>query len=87
MELQKNQIVKLRNGVYGATAAFNDKVFQVIFTAFTTPARRFDANLKHSNTNYDIMEVYDGTSLEAVADVFKKSFNASGLNVVWKRED
>ena len=87
MELQKNQVVKLRNGKFGATAAFNDKVFQIVFTAFTSPIKRYDANLKNKNSNYDIVEVFDGSSLENVTDVFKASFNANGLNSIWKSED
>jgi hypothetical protein len=86
MELQKNQVVKLRNGKFGATAAFNDKVFQLIFTAFTSPIRRYDANLKTKNENYDIVEVFDGSTLENVTDVFKTSFNAEGLKSIWKAE-
>lgn len=84
MELQKNQIVKLRNGNFGAVASFNDKAFQIIFTAFTSPLRRYDENLKAKNNNYDIVEVYDGSSVENVTDVFKKSFNAEGLKLIWK---
>ena len=86
MELQKNQVVKLRNGKFGATATFNDKVFQIIFAAFTTPIKRYDENLKTKNENYDIVEVFDGSTLEKVTDVFKTSFNANGLKSVWKRD-
>lgn len=86
MELQKNQIVKLRNGKFGATAIFNDKVFQIIFATFTTPIKRYDENLKTKNENYDIVEVFDGSTLEKVTDVFKTSFNANGLKSVWKRD-
>ena len=87
MEFKENQVVKLRNGIYGVTASFNGKPFQLVFTAFTTPTRRYDDNLKNKNENYDIVEIYDGTKLEDVADVFKKSFNADGLELIWKRED
>jgi hypothetical protein len=86
MELQKNQVVKLRNGIFGAVASFNDVPFQLIFTAFTTPTRRYDENLKNKNENYDIVEIYDGSTLENVSDVFKKSFNADGLKLIWKRD-
>ena len=87
MDLQKNQVVKLRNGKFGATATFNDKVFQIIFTAFSTPIKRYDENLKNKNAEYDIVEIFDGSSLEKVTDVFKGSFKADGLTSVWKRED
>jgi hypothetical protein len=56
----------------------------IIFTAFTSPLRRYDENLKAKNNNYDIVEVYDGSTVENVTDVFKKSFNADGLKLIWK---
>lgn len=86
MKLEKNQVVKLRNGRFGVTASFNDKAFQLVFAAFTTPVRRYDENLKNKNENYDIVEVFDGSTLENVADVFKASFKADGLKSVWKAE-
>jgi hypothetical protein len=86
MELQKNQVVLLRNGKYGATAAFNDKVFQIVFAAFTSPIKRYDEDLKNKNENYDIVEVFDGSTLEKVTDVFKNSFKADGLKSIWKRD-
>lgn len=84
MELQKNQVVLLRNGKYGVTCAFNDKAFQIVFAAFTSPIKRYDENLKTKNENYDIVEVYDGSTIENVTDVFKKSFKADGLKLIWK---
>jgi len=87
MELQKNQVVKLRNGKFGVTAAFNDNVFQLIFAAFTTPSNKYDADLKNKNADYDIVEVFDGSSMENVRDAFKASFKADGLPSIWKRED
>ena len=86
MELKNNQIVKLRNGKFGAVASFNEKPFQIVFTAFTTPIRRYDENLKNKNNDYDIVEVFDGATLESVTDVFKQSFKAEGLKSVWKAE-
>lgn len=86
MKLEKNQVVKLRNGRFGVTASFNDKAFQLVFAAFTTPVRRYDENLKNKNENYDIVEVFDGSTLENVVDVFKASFKADGLKSVWKAE-
>ena len=38
------------------------------------------------NENYDIVEVFDGSTLEKVTDVFKNSFKADGLKSVWKRD-
>ncbi len=84
MELQNNQVVKLRNGKFGVVASFNEKPFQIIFAAFTSPIKRYDENLKHKNENYDIVEVFDGSPIEAVTNVFKNKFNADGLTSVWK---
>lgn len=82
--LGKNQIVELRNGLFGAVAAFNDKPFQIIFTAYTTPVKRYDENLKNKNSQYDIVRIYDGSSIEDITVVFKNKFTAEGLPVVWE---
>lgn len=84
MELSSNQVVKLRNGKFGVVASFNDKPFQLIFAAYTNPIKRYDESLKHKNHDYDIVEVFNGSSIENVTDVFKNSFNADGLESVWK---
>lgn len=42
-------------------------------------------DFKHKNPDYDIIEVYDGSSIENVSDVFKKKFKAEGLEKVWER--
>lgn len=82
--LGKNQIVELRNGLYGAVASFNDKPFQIIFTAYTTPVRRYDENLKNKNTSYDIVRIYDGSSIEDITVVFKNKFTPENLPVIWE---
>ena len=87
MELKSNQVVKLRNNIFGVVASFNNKPFQIIFASYTSPLGRYDAELKNKNNNYDIVEVYDGSNVNNVLDVFKRSFNADGLELVWKRED
>jgi len=84
MELQNNQVVKLRNGKFGVVASFNEKPFQIIFAAFTSPIKRYNADLKHKNENYDIVEVFNGSSVENVTDVFKAKFNAENLEKVWE---
>lgn len=84
MFLENNQIVKLRNGKVGATASFNDKVYQIVFATYSNPISRYDENLKHKNSEYDIVEVFDGSTIENVTDVFKNSFSTDGLKSVWK---
>lgn len=87
MELTCNKIVELRNGKFGVVACFNEKPFQLVFDSFTTPIGRYNDELKNKNTNYDIVKVYDGSSVENVLNVFKKGFNADGLELVWERKD
>ena len=88
MVLKTNQVVELRNGTFGVTAGFNDKPFQLIFRAYTNPIGRYDEDtLKHKNSQYDIVKVYDGTSLENVSDVFKAKFTPGDLKVVWEAKN
>ena len=87
MELTCNKIVELRNGRFGVVACFNEKPFQLVFDSFTTPIGRYNDELKNKNTNYDIVKIYDGSSVENVLAVFKKTFNTDGLALVWERKD
>lgn len=84
MNLSNNQVIQLRNGKYGVVASFNNKPFQLIFDTFTTPIGRYNRELKNRNSNYDIVKVFDGSSVENVLDVFKKKFNADNLPLVWE---
>lgn len=86
MELSNNQVVKLRNGKFGVVASFNNMPFQLIFAAYTNPIKRYNENLEYKNHEYDIVEVFDGSKVTNVADVFKNSFKADGLESVWKKD-
>ena len=85
MQFENNQVVKLRNGKMGVVASFNGRPFQLVFSAFSMPIRRFDENFNNSNHDYDVVEVYDGSSIDNVVNVFKASFTTNGLNLVWER--
>jgi hypothetical protein len=85
MELKNNQVIVLKNGKIGVTSSFNGKPFQLIFDTFTMPIRRLDENLEAKNSNYDVVEVYDGSTIEEVTDVFEKGYTTEGLKAVWKR--
>lgn len=87
MELKSNNVVKLRNGKHGVTASFNGKPFQMIFDSFTCPISRFNEKLENKNHNYDIVEVYDGSCIENVKDVFKKKFSTENLHLIWKKDE
>lgn len=77
----------MRNGLVGVVAYFGDKPSWLIFKAYINPLNKYDGELKHKNSNYDIMEVYDGSTIEDVNNVFKTSFTTDELPLVWKREE
>ena len=87
MELQNNQVVQLRNGIFGLVASFNNKPLQLIFRSYTNPISRYDNNLKNKNPQYDIVKVFDGTSIEDGTKVFNRKFNADNLPVVWSEDE
>lgn len=80
-------LVRLRNGLIGVVACFGDVPSWLIFKAYINPINKYDENLKHKNTQYDIMEVYDGSTIEDVNNVFKTRFNTDNLELIWKREE
>lgn len=84
MVLQNNQIVQLRNGLYGVVASFNNKPFQLIFNSYTNPITRYSEELKNKNPQYDIVKVFDGSPINNVTDVFKAKFNADNLTLIWE---
>lgn len=84
MDLQLNQIVELRRGNKGVVAGFNNQPFLLVFTGFTSALSRYNEDLKHKNRDYDIVRVFDGSSLANVNDVFKARFSTEGLPVVWE---
>ena len=49
MELQNNQVVQLRNGIFGLVSSFNNKPLQLIFRSYTNPVSRYDNNFKNKN--------------------------------------
>lgn len=84
--LSCGQVVKLRNEKIGIVTCFNGKPSHVIMASFSNPITKWDDDLKHSNTNYDIVEVRDGSKVENPLDAFKKrTFN--DLDVLYKREE
>lgn len=84
MKLENNQVVELRNGLFGVVASFNNKPFQLIFKSYTNPISRYNEELKNKNTAYDIVKIYDGSTIENVTSVFSNSFNPSNLNLIWE---
>lgn len=91
-ELKSNQVVKLKNGMFGTVCDFNGKPFQLVFNSFTNPVVNWDEDLKkrsktEAGRNYDIEEVYDGSSLSNPKEVFSKKFKPDNLKLVWARKD
>lgn len=84
MTLGNNNVVKLRNGLFGLVSSFNNKPLQVIFKSYTSTLDKYDENLKHKNSNYDIVEVYDGSTIDNPKKVFAKKFTAEQLECLWK---
>lgn len=87
MELRNNQVIELRNGILGVVASFNNTPFQLIFKSYTNPISRYNAELKNKNSAYDIVKIYDGSTIEKVTDVFNNKFNTDKLNLIWERKD
>lgn len=84
MKFGVNQIVELRNGLYGVVASFNDKPFQLVFKSYTNPISRYDNQLRNKNSSYDVIRVYDGSELENVTDVFSKKFDVNKYKLIWE---
>lgn len=86
-DLQPNQLVVLRNGNVGLTASFNGQVAWLIFKSYINPITKYDENLKNKNTNYDIVCVRDGSSIENVNQVFtSKGIEVEALPLVWEEK-
>lgn len=81
--LKENQVVKLRNGMYGVVVSFNGKPSHIVFKAYCNPITRYDKNLLNKNHDYDIMEIYDGSDIEQISSVFNKTYENN--NLIWKR--
>lgn len=83
-ELNVNDVVKIRKGKFGVVSGFNKKPCVIVFEAFVSPTSRYDANLKHKNHDYDIVEVYDGKKVANYKDVYRKSFDPSNLKLLYR---
>lgn len=82
-----NNVVVLRNGIVGVVGCFNNKPSWLIFKSYINPVSKYDNELKHKNSQYDVMQVYDGSSIENADDVFKGRFSTDGLELLWERKE
>ena len=85
--LECNNVVVLRNGLVGAVGCFNDKPAWLIFKSYINPIEKYNEELKHKNTNYDVMAVYDGSPIENVSVLFKSKYDVSTLDIIWERKE
>lgn len=83
MELNVNDVVKIRKGSYGVVTGFNGKPAAILFASFTSVVGRYNDKLKHKNPSYDIVAVYNGEKLASFKEVYKTKFNPeeAGLEV------
>lgn len=88
MDFQNNNVIVLRNGAIGYVASFNGKPSMLIFKNYTNTVGVYDSDLKKGgNSNYDVMSIYDGSSVEDTKAIYKKSFNVDELPKVWERSE
>ena len=87
MELQTSQIVVLRNGKVGIVDSILGKPWLIVFSSFTLQIGRFNEELRHKDANYDIMSIYDGSSIDNPKAVWARSFEPANLECVWTREE
>ena len=88
MDFQNNNVIVLRNGAIGYVASFNGKPSMLIFKNYTNTVGVYNSDLKKGgNSNYDIMSIYDGSSVEDTKAIYKKSFNVDELPKVWERSE
>lgn len=87
-ELKDNMIVKINKGQYGTVTSFNGKPFQIVFSNFTNPVDKWADDLTRVSgrtNNYDIEEIYDGSSIKNPISILQPKFTPEGLPLLWKR--
>lgn len=88
MDFQNSNVIVLRNGAIGYVASFNGKPSMLIFKNYTNTVGVYNSDLKKGgNSNYDVMSIYDGSSVEDTKAIYKKSFNVDELPKVWERSE
>lgn len=88
MDFQNNNVIVLRNGAIGYVASFNGKPSMLIFKNYTNTVGVYNSDLKKGgNSNYDVMSIYDGSSVEDTKAIYKKSFNVNELPKIWERSE
>lgn len=71
-KLTDSSVVLTKNDKIGVVVSFNGNPSHIVFASFTNPISSWDENLVHSNDNYTIVEVRDGSSLSSALEAFKK---------------
>lgn len=86
MELQSGNVVELRNGQVGLVCPFNDanKPFVIVFKNYTNLVSKYQ-DFKQKNRIYDIVKVYDGSSVEDIKSLYYNG-GAKTLPLLWSEE-
>lgn len=87
MEFKANSIVELRNGILGIVVSFNGKPSHLVFKSYTNPITQYNENLQKKNSEYDVMKMYDGSTLENITDIWKNGFNVENYELIWERNN
>lgn len=83
-DLKSSNVVLTRNGNYGVVVAFNGKAEYIVFKNYVSTISKYKEDMTHSNNNYDIVKVLDGSSINEAKNVFKTSFKGEGLTILWE---
>lgn len=89
-DLQENHIVLMRNGHVATVEFWNKKPARFMTRAYNKKASTFTEDMTYSSRmptdDYDIMKVFDGSSITNVDNVFSTRFDVNQLPVVWERK-
>ena len=82
--LSPNNIVELKNKKLGVVTSFNGEPSVIVFSNYCNPLKKYSEELKNKNEDYDIVRVYDGSSVPSLDSVFKSKFNTDELPLLWE---
>lgn len=91
MKLAVTNIVVFRDKGRGVVVGWGDnKPAYVVGARFTNPVSKWNENGRHGGkaepTRYDIVAVYDGSSIENPTDAFKASTKVENLSLIWEEK-
>ena len=90
MNLAVTNIVEFRGSGRGVVVGWADNTpTYVVGARFTNPLKKWDENgnygsSKDTPSNFDIVAVYDGSSIASPTDAFKASLKLESLPKIWE---